>query len=936
MEAHLNDRAVVWSRMFATLASALALLALGASAPAQASFGGLGALGTAVHAGSSGESGEVNSEGQPALAADPKTGNFFIADRFEDGEGHLHAHIQEFGPTGTFLGQESIKLGEPTTVKLAAGEAQPGGHVTIGGLAVDPEASGGARVYLLLLRERPNELEAGHELRNPEALSAADIYAFSTAVLKGKLTGEKLFASEETLKTLGEGKAPLLFPRGIAVDPKTHDVVLVGRENESSAASGFAPEEAEFERTAVQRVDPGGKLGPRYIDAGNCLYGAAVAAEPQCAADDGEWGSSPVVSAGGHVLVQDYGNEIWEIPATATAEESFKEVQVVPRHLYTVVPGEEVGAPLLEGEQAFGNGGGSMSLVAGSGGEGRIYLDASYAGAAGEPGKAVAVLDYSEAGATPAIRELGWTAGQPSGSEQAKCVLSLEPPMIAGTRAEGVLALDIAFGETSSISVMKFGPGGEACGGEPEVSTPSAELAGQSPVTTLSVGDTAAISSNVTGAHATSVVWKFRYREAGGSWTEEAPVSSSYALQTSTLLEHTFSHLGEYEVLETVNTDDLGFPQVSAEPLLLQVVPVMQVAITPPGAPLAGRQLALQAQVTDRAEASPEITYVLGFGDGNSEEGAVEGTAGAATITAKHTYASAGKQQITLTVTDAEGNKAHTSLQIEVGYPPPSLETGAATAPTQTTATLNATVNPEGSEVSACRFEYGTSTAYGQIAPCASLPGSGTNPVAVSAVLTGLSADTNYHFRIIAGGAGGTAEGSDGTFTTPAAPPPPSGSGAPPSTPTSQSSQSAGTLASAQAPPVLSDLGQSHARWRAGSALAIISGTRAAPLGTVFSFALSEQARVSFTFAQKLTGRKVAGRCVAQSAGDAHGAHCARTLARGQLTFSAHAGADTLVFEGRLTRTQRLAPGSYVLSVTAEGAAGGRSATQTLQFTIVK
>ena len=207
----------------------------------------------------------------------------------------------------------------------------------------------------------------------------------------------------------------------------------------------------------------------------------------------------------------------------------------------------------------------------------------------------------------------------------------------------------------------------------------------------------------------------------------------------------------------------------------------------------------------------------------------------------------------------------------------------------------------------------------------------------MSAALTGLSADTTYHFRITAGGAGGTAAGSDGTFTTPAAPSPSSGSGAPPSIPTSESLGTAGTLASAHAPPVpvLSDFAQSHARWRAGSAVAIISGTRDAPLGTVFSFVLSEQARVSFTFAQKLTGRKVAGRCVARSASNAHGAHCGRTLARGQLAFSARAGADTLSFQGRLTRTQRLAPGSYVVSIS-DGADGGRSATQTLQFTIVK
>ncbi len=97
---------------------------------------------------------------------------------------------------------------------------------------------------------------------------------------------------------------------------------------------------------------------------------------------------------------------------------------------------------------------------------------------------------------------------------------------------------------------------------------------------------------------------------------------------------------------------------------------------------------------------------------------------------------------------------------------PPAVVSQPASAITQASATLNATVNPQGQAVSACQFEYGTSEAYGSTAPCTPAPGSASGPVAVSAAVTGLAVSTTYHVRIDASSVGGTSRGADETFQT--------------------------------------------------------------------------------------------------------------------------------------------------------------------------
>jgi hypothetical protein len=105
------------------------------------------------------------------------------------------------------------------------------------------------------------------------------------------------------------------------------------------------------------------------------------------------------------------------------------------------------------------------------------------------------------------------------------------------------------------------------------------------------------------------------------------------------------------------------------------------------------------------------------------------------------------------------------------GQPVPSVALAAPSGPTETTAMLNGSVNPNGLAVSECSFEYGPSASYGASVPCSPSPGSGTSPVAVSASLNGLSANTTYHYRLVAKSSAGKSATSDATVTTNAPPP---------------------------------------------------------------------------------------------------------------------------------------------------------------------
>ena len=381
---------------FALMLTAIMLAALSLSAAAQASvYGGLGKTDeAAITTGTEGEPGQVDPAGQThghAFAADPTSGDFFIADEFFNASGKQfcgkeekknYARVQEFssGPDGHFLGAGCIRL-------------RPAERV--GGLAVDSEAG---KVYLLIDEERPEEQEIEEELETKEEAlarkreksepteplekeiqelkarlplfdseqhSAAELVDFAIApsaekLVEKNLVGRKEFmpyCSTELSPCTEAANVPLLDPTGIAVDPTTHDILIAGQQNEAPNTKLGREAGEETWHAAIQRIHPGGELGPRYVDGfghatTNCLdRGEEPGEEVLCHEDAEQEPSSPVVTSAGRVFVF-VGTEIWELPASIDAGESFSEMEEVkdlvaqPKHLYTL-EGEVAGKALF-------------------------------------------------------------------------------------------------------------------------------------------------------------------------------------------------------------------------------------------------------------------------------------------------------------------------------------------------------------------------------------------------------------------------------------------------------------------------------------------------------------------------------------------------------------------------------------------------------------
>ena len=114
----------------------------------------------------------------------------------------------------------------------------------------------------------------------------------------------------------------------------------------------------------------------------------------------------------------------------------------------------------------------------------------------------------------------------------------------------------------------------------------------------------------------------------------------------------------------------------------------------------------------------------------------------------------------------------NTSVSMSISAPP-SVITSAESDRTATTATLNGSVNPNGSVTTSITITYSVNADLSGGTTVNTIPASatGNTVTAVNAAVTGLTAATTYYFRLSATNVAGTTNGSILSFTTAAAPP---------------------------------------------------------------------------------------------------------------------------------------------------------------------
>ena len=249
-----------------------------------------------------------------------------------------------------------------------------------------------------------------------------------------------------------------------------------------------------------------------------------------------------------------------------------------------------------------------------------------------------------------------------------------------------------------------------------------------------------------------------------------------------------------------------------------------------------------------------------------------------------------------------------TDIGADEWRPAPLATTSAASGVTSTGATINGAAST-GRLAGTARFEYGTTTSYGTSTPDAAIAGGSNDVLPQTAAITGLAPATTYHYRLVVTTPAGTAQSTDGTFTTAAASGPGGGGGGTGGGGTGGGGGGTGGGGSGgggDTPPVAPRL----SAVRAPAAVRV--GARA-----TLRLRLNRPARVTVRLVRLSTGVRRGGRCVAPKAGR-RGSRCTRRTTVRTLSRSLPVGGSTVALSRSFLGTRA---GRYrlVVGATADG-----------------
>lgn len=259
----------------------------------------------------------------------------------------------------------------------------------------------------------------------------------------------------------------------------------------------------------------------------------------------------------------------------------------------------------------------------------------------------------------------------------------------------------------------------------------------------------ASFTVSLSGATSPTASWSLDFGDG-------SPPASGTGDPTSPIT-HTYARPGSYTATATVtdtnNDMSTGTASLTVGPAVPapSLVAYRTIGVAPLTVNFDG---SLSADVDD-----PLASWSLNFGDGSAP---ATGT-GVPPNNLAHTYTAPGSFTATLTVTDQDGNTSSGATQlVQISAPaPPTGDTYVGT-PVGGQEQLSGAVNPNGDRAS-YYFDYGPTSSYGSSTPL--METNFTNQLdLVSAIVSGIKAQTTYHFRIVATNTTGTTYGRDHTF----------------------------------------------------------------------------------------------------------------------------------------------------------------------------